>query len=514
MKARLTVFLLISFLFTNVAFAKSIGRVTKMKGEIFRSNVENQVIRQPLSVGESIEEGDIIESEKRSFMKVLMKDDTIFSIGPSTKFAFEQFKMKTKNERTATYNLLKGKLRSVFTKKAPKKTLTIKTPSAAMGVRGTEIVSDVYKFKGKLRTDIALIHGKLEVLTKQGKKFDLKPSEIFEAVDTKRKDIKQAAKVLKGRKVASSQIQASKRKLKKKVFETLRKKPRKGGEVFLFDALKSERKDVSKGAEFHSVTDENKVRLNVSKKEKDRLSIFSEQKEKRTYDDVGLERGNKKDKDNKDAKNKKNEKRPQAAIKKETFNNKDMKGSSQDDFDFTPNILAKDKKKPLLKKEARRQEFFQVKQDRGPASVGNGNGPKVKRVNGSKDFKAPKIEVQAIDRKDVPKRKIKVNRSQFKSRLEKGFNKNPNARREIQGRIKRNMQRQVVNERLQRATGNRIPASKNDVLKKQIDRQKQMEQEKLRLIELQKQKLIEEQKRKALEDLKNRRESGTIDTLK
>ena len=71
-----------------------------------------------------------------------------------------------------------------------------------MGVRGTEIVSDVYKIAGELRTDIALLHGKLEVTTNNGRKFDLSPSDLFEAVDIQKKDIKNAAKVLKGRSIA------------------------------------------------------------------------------------------------------------------------------------------------------------------------------------------------------------------------------------------------------------------------------------------------------------------------
>ncbi|MGB0453322.1 MAG: FecR family protein [Bacteriovoracaceae bacterium] len=233
----------------------SIGRITKARGQIYKTNFTNGSERVPLKGGDKIYVGDIVESDSRSFAKILMHDDSVFSVGPQSKFSFEKFQMKNKNERTATYNLIKGKLRSVFTRKAPGKTLKIKTPTASMGIRGTEIVSDVYKVKGRLKTDIALLHGKLEVTTTRGKKFDLKPSEMFEATREPIKVSRDQRKPDRNvRKIAQNRVQAKKRVLKKKVFEVLKKSPRKGGQTFLFDALKSERKDLTKEVEFHDIS--------------------------------------------------------------------------------------------------------------------------------------------------------------------------------------------------------------------------------------------------------------------
>lgn len=493
MKILKFLFLVTTLCFTQLAFAKKIGRVTKLRGKIFRSNVETEVVREPLSVGVWIQEGDIIESEKASFIKVLMKDDTIFSIGPASKFAFEQFKMKTKNERTATYNLLKGKLRSVFTKKAPTRSLHIKTPTASMGVRGTEIVSDVYRVKGQLKTDIALIHGKLEVTTKLGKKFDLKPAEIFEAVDSNRLS-QRAAKALKGRTTASDNFKASKRKLKKQVFEVLKKKPRKGGKVFLFDALHEGRKS-GKGAEFHDLTEDNKVKLNLSRKEKDRMSIFDEKEGKRKVEDSeGVIKIRKKQ----DGEN-------TTEVEGRTGS---LKGSSQDNFDFKPQVLSGSEQLDGAAGVEGRKEFFKGATDRGPASQGNQSGSIIKMGDKfEKDFKAPDIEVQAVkpDRPvEVERRTISIDQNQIKNRIQKQVN-DPNIKLKMQQTIKNTMKRQVVNDRLQQATGNRLPASNNNQLRDQMERLKQLE--------LQKQRQLEEQRK--LEELKRLQNTstGTLDPI-
>ena len=222
--------------------ADFIGRVTKMRGTIMKVNKAAN-INEPLKEGSKINIGDSLISESGSFAKVLMVDDTVFSIGPNTEFAFENFKMKTANDRDATYNLVRGKLRSMFTRKAPTRSLKIKTPLASMAVRGTEIVSDVYKVNGKMRADIGLLSGKLEVHSKEGKIYNLKPKDVFEAVRG-------------GKKMAKANFKM--RKMDNKVFEALKRSPKKGGQQFLFDALKKKRKNLTKKAKFNFAKADNK----------------------------------------------------------------------------------------------------------------------------------------------------------------------------------------------------------------------------------------------------------------
>lgn len=526
---------LFTILFAQSLYAKKIGRVTKLRGEVLKTNIEAQVVREALNEGDWVEEGDIIESEKASFVKVLMNDDTIFSIGSSSKFSFEKFKMKTKNKRTAVYNLMRGKLRSVFTKKAPKKTLTIKTPSAAMGVRGTEIVSDVYKIAGELRTDIALLHGKLEVTTNNGRKFDLSPSDLFEAVDIQKKDIKNAAKVLKGRSIASQNLVAKKRKLESKIFKKLMKKPRKGGEVFLFDALKDKRKKVSKEAEFHNVTEENKVQIRSGKKETERLSIFQDEN---SFNNKKDKNGNNRDK---------NKSKLQGHIKKEVndkseielTNKKNLKNSSQDDFDFRPDVLnankngekvtqnkndstrrgIKGKSKsletekvnipqvPVKKlqgknikgnvdlviegktKEMPRENFYKPNSDRKPAS----KMPEPIRVK-VPDFQVDSLNPRPMKKGQQPKRP--------KAKRLKGFLKNvknSKFKRRLRRKNIENIRRGVVNQKLQETSGSRLPSYNNQDNLDAIERQRLLEAEKQRLLEAEKQRLLEAEKLRLIE---------------
>lgn len=526
---------LFTILFAQSLYAKKIGRVTKLRGEVLKTNIEAQVVREALNEGDWVEEGDIIESEKASFVKVLMNDDTIFSIGSSSKFSFEKFKMKTKNKRTAVYNLMRGKLRSVFTKKAPKKTLTIKTPSAAMGVRGTEIVSDVYKIAGELRTDIALLHGKLEVTTNNGRKFDLSPSDLFEAVDIQKKDIKNAAKVLKGRSIASQNLVAKKRKLESKIFKKLMKKPRKGGEVFLFDALKDKRKKVSKEAEFHNVTEENKVQIRSGKKETERLSIFQDEN---SFNNKKDKNGNNRDK---------NKSKLQGHIKKEVndkseielTNKKNLKNSSQDDFDFRPDVLnankngekvtqnkndstrrgIKGKSKsletekvnipqvPVKKlqgknikgnvdlviegktKEMPRENFYKPNSDRKPAS----KMPEPIRVK-VPDFQVDSLKPRPMKKGQQPKRP--------KAKRLKGFLKNvknSKFKRRLRRKNIENIRRGVVNQKLQETSGSRLPSYNNQDNLDAIERQRLLEAEKQRLLEAEKQRLLEAEKLRLIE---------------
>ena len=191
MKVLNKIFVLMFIAVTMITIANAsepIGRVVKLRGDVLASNKtsgESAILKD----GDSIYEGDTLKSEKSAFAKILMKDDTIFQLGPNTEMIFEKFKFESKKKRTATYNLVKGQLRSLFTVKSKEKSLTIKTPNAAMGIRGTEILSDVYKFEGKVKTDIALLSGKLDVDLKSMKLgeslkksvIQLRPGEVFES---------------------------------------------------------------------------------------------------------------------------------------------------------------------------------------------------------------------------------------------------------------------------------------------------------------------------------------------
>jgi hypothetical protein len=83
--------------------------------------------------------GDKITTLNSTYVKVKMIDDTIILIAPNSEFYFENFQMKTNEaDREAIYSLNKGLIKAWFNKKS-NEDLIIKTKTASMGVRGTEL---------------------------------------------------------------------------------------------------------------------------------------------------------------------------------------------------------------------------------------------------------------------------------------------------------------------------------------------------------------------------------------
>jgi hypothetical protein len=105
-----------------------------------------------------------------------------------------------------------------------------------MGIRGTEILSDVYKLDGVLKTDIALLRGKLDVAINE-KTFALKPGEMIESHKF-------------GPKSERAPLPPPMvREIPRPIFAKLQLNEKKGGEVFLFDAKNGTKKEMEPGME-------------------------------------------------------------------------------------------------------------------------------------------------------------------------------------------------------------------------------------------------------------------------
>ncbi len=214
--------------FSLTAQAESIGKLVKVKGDVqIISESGDSVQAKALA---ELNTGAMIKTGSGSYAKLIMKDDTVFQLGPNSDFSLDQFEFKTKNERTATYSLAKGQLRSWFVHKSPDKTLSIKTPTASMGIRGTEILTDVYSdTDGNQKTDIALVRGKLEVASDAlGEKIMLSPGQMLDNLGQR----------IKSRAPASAR-RAHLKNLSQRVFEAVKRNSVDGGgAIFLNDARK------------------------------------------------------------------------------------------------------------------------------------------------------------------------------------------------------------------------------------------------------------------------------------
>lgn len=210
----------------STLLAAEIGKLVVVKGPVELVSVDGT--KSPAKALQALSEGDKLQTGAGGYVKLMMKDESVFQVGPNSEFGFDKFEMKSKNERTAVYNLAKGQLRSWFVHKSPEKTLTIKTPTASMGIRGTEILTDVYQSSvGETKTDIALIRGKLEVASGSlGGRVMLEPGQLLDGLGSK----------LAGRAPASAR-EALLKKLPSKVFDAVRKNSiSPNGAIFLHEA--------------------------------------------------------------------------------------------------------------------------------------------------------------------------------------------------------------------------------------------------------------------------------------
>lgn len=140
--------------------ATSIGEVLKIRGEVLRTHA-GKTEGQNLKEKDQLFEGDILKTEKSSFVRVKLLDDTLLNIGPESSFAFEKIGVES-DKRDNLYNLTVGQLRAHVQKKAKEgEKIIFKSGTIPLGVRGTEFLTSVLKGE-KLSTDALVLSGKID----------------------------------------------------------------------------------------------------------------------------------------------------------------------------------------------------------------------------------------------------------------------------------------------------------------------------------------------------------------
>jgi hypothetical protein len=125
------------------AIAADAGLIKVSKGEVF---VERSGTRMPATVGTPVRPSDVIVTGRDGSAGITFTDNSLVSVGPNSVFAIDKYRFDT-----TTYagefegNLKQGKLAAVSGKmvKQSPESMKIRTPSAVMGVRGTEFVVQV-----------------------------------------------------------------------------------------------------------------------------------------------------------------------------------------------------------------------------------------------------------------------------------------------------------------------------------------------------------------------------------
>lgn len=120
-----------------------VGQIKTATGQV---SVDRQGQSLPGRVGMSLEVADVLRTGADGSVGVTMRDNSLLSAGPNSILSLERFEFDaTTNAGRFDTQLRRGTLAVVsgrIAKTAPS-AMTVRTPSAILGVRGTEFVVSV-----------------------------------------------------------------------------------------------------------------------------------------------------------------------------------------------------------------------------------------------------------------------------------------------------------------------------------------------------------------------------------
>ncbi|MDR3606427.1 MAG: FecR family protein [Oligoflexia bacterium] len=125
--------------------ANAAGDVVSLDGTAFaRSDAkgEKDATTRNLKPGDSIYPQDVVNTGSNGHIKILMRDKSIVDLGPSSLFKVDHFDNKSGGtDREVEVSLPYGTMRAAIAQKLTGKgKFKVRTPSATMGVRGTEFI--------------------------------------------------------------------------------------------------------------------------------------------------------------------------------------------------------------------------------------------------------------------------------------------------------------------------------------------------------------------------------------
>ena len=155
------------------------GTVTHVSGPLFA--LKGDGTRKALSQKSSVEAGDTLITEKRTYARIKFIDNSEVTLRPNSQLVVENFSYDKKKpeQDSAVFNLVKGGLRAVsgnVGKRGDKDSYKMNTLSATIGIRGTHYgashcTNDCGKLPSGLYVDVA--DGSIVVSNQGGQKvFD------------------------------------------------------------------------------------------------------------------------------------------------------------------------------------------------------------------------------------------------------------------------------------------------------------------------------------------------------
>ena len=129
--------------FAMSAAAADIGQIKIAKGSV---TVERAALSLQGVVGMRLQAADVITTGANGSVGITMSDDSLLSAGPNSTLSLDRFAFdSTTHQGLFDASLRKGSLSVIsgrIAKQSPE-AMTVRTPSAILGVRGTEFVVSV-----------------------------------------------------------------------------------------------------------------------------------------------------------------------------------------------------------------------------------------------------------------------------------------------------------------------------------------------------------------------------------
>lgn len=121
--------------------AEVVGRLTQVEGQVDLLK-GGKLPATPAKLEDGVEPGDVLRTKSLSKAQVTFIDNTVITISPESRIAIEEYMFDpAKGKRSAVLQLFKGMALAVVSKifKVEQPDFVVKTHTAIMGVRGTEV---------------------------------------------------------------------------------------------------------------------------------------------------------------------------------------------------------------------------------------------------------------------------------------------------------------------------------------------------------------------------------------
>ena len=141
---RLAALLLIAASVPEAVGGAPIAQVKTVAGQVV---IQRSGQRLPANIGDPLFEKDVVETGPDGGIGITFVDNTVFSAGPNSQLALDEFQFDSNNFRGSMLaDMRQGTLAVVsgdITRSSPG-AMKIRTPTAVLGVRGTTFAVQVY----------------------------------------------------------------------------------------------------------------------------------------------------------------------------------------------------------------------------------------------------------------------------------------------------------------------------------------------------------------------------------